>query len=220
MKKMVEKQITGLGEPTDYIFSGCREPLKPSAFEDMKSMTMNFGMTVDKCFIHCAKKAKDGAKYFGIARGRWCFCSGIPEGEIADKSKCNVKCDGKPLPGKMCGGDLGAASVYTMIDCIPETASEKANKAALKKRKLMNSFGVFENESCGEAKGNVAELDGSKVLSGSVEECKKKCWEAMGSEKCHGFTYDPLMQSCKFVMDVTDGVVKKKHGLMCYWKKQ
>jgi len=230
--KALAKQITKAGEPTDFIFSGCRKPLESDlqAFErtmDSNGFMLSLGMTLEKCFMHCASQAKKGMKYFGIARGTGCFCSPLPVGDRAVLADCDVQCDGRPSTehSEMCGGKTGAASVYTMIDCIDPSVDEIAAAEAVEKKQIKESYGVFQDQGCGDAEGNTVALgqpgSASPVLSGTVEECKAACWNPndKGAEICHGFTYDELKSSCTFVVDVFDGEMVKKLLRQCYWKK-
>merc|ERR1719316_1346382 len=156
--KALAKQITKAGEPTDFVFDGCRKPLQSDlqAFErtmDSNGFMLSLGMTIEKCFMHCAHQKEKGMKYFGIARGKWCFCAPLQVGDKAGLADCDVECDGRPSTkhSEMCGGKTGEASVYTMIDCIDPSATEIAATEAVEKKQIKESYGMFQDQGCGEA---------------------------------------------------------------------
>jgi hypothetical protein len=196
--------------PTDFVTSGCRRvkgEIK-DAYVDPSGMTHN------KCFARC--RTKKGIFVFAVMDGGTCFCSKASLGEDLTTDNCDTPCSGNL--GDFCGG-VGAASVFTMIDCLPPSAQEEKEDLLAKQADIMNSYSVFEDESCGQDKDNAAEVGGSDSLSGTEEECKVACWQAKGAGQCHGFTYDKMLAQCRFHYDVFAGSIVEKPGLTCFWKK-
>lgn len=194
---------------TDFLASGCQEI---GAVKD--EYTLQLGMNSIKCWLHCKKQV--GVKYFGLTQGHKCFCSKLRPGASTSSERCNLKCSGSPK--EHCGGKGNVASVYTMINCHERTAQEEgwlANAASLK---LADQFGSFDGQSCAQERQGLCELNGSTKMVGTPYECKLACWEAKGSEKCDGFTYNSDTERCTFFQDVLDGKVKKKSSLTCHWK--
>merc|ERR1719401_3127606 len=111
-----------------------------------------------------------------------------------------------------------AASVYTMLNCDSPTDEQAKMFKAGYVNNLLGQYAKFERESCGQSADNVAEVDGSRIMAGTIKECMLACWEKEGSEKCHGFTYDGVQSTCKFHVDIMDGKVKKDKNLSCYYK--
>jgi len=197
--------------PDDFVYSSCQQ----MPVHSIASMTLSLGMSVSKCFNHCA--GVPGAKFFALARGRECHCGAVPLGDVVHASQCDVKCVGDP--SKMCGGINNIASAYAMIDCDPPSPEEQQNEDAKRQANLINTYQVKEGRSCGHSADNSVKLDGSPVMAGSAQTCAAACWEARGAEECHGFTYDEIMDKCSFLSDVMDGEVTVKKSLKCYFKK-
>jgi len=197
-------------KPTDFLPSGCQQ-----AQEVTDTYRLDLGMTSRKCFMYCRKK--EDMKYFGVTGGGVCFCSVLPPGNAVEKKKCDLKCSGSPR--EICGGMHRVSTVYTMVSCDKKTAEEKGYLATARRVKLTKLYGSFSAQSCGQAKNNHAEIDGSTKMLGSPDECKVACFEGKGSEKCDGFSYNKVLGRCRFYKDALHGNPKMKEGLTCYWKK-
>jgi len=197
-------------KPTDFLPSGCQQ-----AQEVTDTYKLDLGMSSRACFMYCRKK--EGTKYFGVTGGGVCFCSVLPPGRAVAKKECDLKCSGNPR--EICGGVNRVSSVYTMVNCDKKTDEEKGYLATAKRVKLTKLYGSFDAQSCGQAKNNHAEIDGSTKMLGSPDECKVACFEGKGAEKCDGFTYNKVLGRCRFFKDVLHGEHKMKEGLTCYWKK-
>jgi len=199
------------GIPTHYTASGCRK-----VSETYGKVTNPYGgatMSVARCFAFCAKRK--GVSYFGLTGGNQCSCGASYVGPSVGESSCESACPGNPR--EMCGGIEGT-SLYVMYDCTKDTKEEVEKEKADKKKALINSYGAFDGETCGQDKDNVVKLDDKGYLSGSVDKCKIACWTAKGAEGCHGFTYDAVTSKCTFHYDVTAGSVKKNAKASCYFK--
>lgn len=200
------------GTPTHYTSSGCK---KINKVYSKVTSDYSASMSVSRCFAFCAKR--QGVSYFGINDGDKCWCgSAIDASELGSKS-CDKPCPGNP--DDMCGGIQGT-SVFTMFDCTNATKAEIAKEKEADKQALLNAYGSFSGETCGQAKNNVLQLDGKGYISGSLETCKLACWKGKGAEECHGFTYDALMSKCTFHYDVTAGKATKNAKASCYFKIQ
>jgi len=196
--------------PTDFLLSGCQQ-----AKEVKTPFMLPMGMTKTQCFINCQKQK--GMKYFAMTTGSTCFCSAVPPGTKIGSKECDMPCTGNPH--EICGGLHNIASVYTMMDCTPPTPQEKGFLAHARFNKLASLYERLENQSCAQKKNNACELNGSTKMNGTPDQCKIACWEAKGSAKCDGFTYNKVVSRCTFFKDVLDGEVKQKVGLECYYKK-
>jgi hypothetical protein len=196
--------------PTTFMYSGCMQ-----AKEIKDELISPLGMSSAKCFTRCKKQGD--AKYFGLTGGGMCYCTQLPPGSMVNPSKCDIKCSGNPK--EKCGGINKLSSVYTMMDCTPPTDQEKKWLGMARDQKLMSLYGELEGQSCAQKKNNVATISGSSKMFGSPEKCKLACYDAPGSETCDGFTYSKLLSRCTFYKDVTEGRIKKKVGLACYFKK-
>jgi hypothetical protein len=199
------------GTPTHFQASGCKKVSK--AYNEVKSTVGASSMSVGRCFAFCS--GRKGFSYFGLSNGGDCMCATAIDATAMDSGACDKPCAGKP--SDICGGIEGT-SMYIMIDCTPDTQSEKDAKRAEQKEALISSYGSFEGQTCGQEEKNVVNLNDKGFLSGSVETCKLACWEAKGAEECHGFTYESLTQKCTFHIDVTAGDVKKDPKTECYFK--
>jgi len=199
------------GTPTHFQSSGCKKVSK--AYNEVKSTVGASSMSVGRCFAFCS--GRKGFSYFGLSNGGDCMCATAIDATAMDSGACDKPCAGRPTD--TCGGIEGT-SMYVMIDCTPDTQSEKDAKRAEQKEALISSYGSFEGQTCGQEAKNVVELNDKGSLSGSVETCKLACWEAKGAESCHGFTYESLTQKCTFHIDVTAGDVKKDPKTECYFK--
>lgn len=210
-----EAQRTQAGLPTDYTTNGCRQAVMPVRKDTFRAP----GMSLEVCFTHCGRMR--GMHYFSVTRGDTCFCSEAPPGKPGESEDCDVKCDGNPE--EYCGGfstaALGYFSVYTMVDCLPPGAEELKQDAAARLARLQALYANSQHESCGEAKGNLAKIDGSSTLAGSVTECQQACIGAKGAQNCHGFTYDARRSKCVFHVDAFSGVRTKNDFFTCYYKK-
>lgn len=191
--------------PTDFVYSSC---LKVHNIEDGHPSS---SMVPRTCFMHCAEE--NGAKYFGITKGGVCFCWDQKHGEEVSGKQCNAKCSGNLR--ETCGGDE-TASVFTMIDC---KKTPELHLASARARKLASLYESREGESCGQAKNNLCELNGSSRMLGTIDECKLACWDGKGADGCDGFTYNKVLKRCTFYKDVLDGETRKKDGLQCFFKK-
>jgi len=204
---------TQAGAPTDYSHHGCRdflvEPLKSSVF------VLSRGMTLSKCFAHCAKAT--GMHYFALGRGDMCFCSETPPGESASPENCDLTCSGNIKEN--CGGFSTFASVYTMIDCIKPSSEALKEDAKARIARVRALYSVRKSHSCGRAKGNDVDVDGGKVMVAAPQQCKEVCLAGNGAGKCHGFTYDAAQKKCTFHLDAYWGPTTKDPYFSCYFKK-
>lgn len=208
-------------QPTDFTLRGCMSvpavPLEPVMEERMR-------MTVGRCFAFCSLKR--GMGFFAITGGSKCWCGPVYEGTNAEAGECSAACSGDGAPG--CGGPPGAsgdyADVYVMFDCAENTEEEKELIWQEKHNDTMAAYESFPGQTCGQALENKAEVAmGVDALSsthvGTVEECKNLCMHGRGSEMCHGFTYNEVLQKCTFHPDVLDGQVDRTDGAECYFKR-
>ncbi|CAK0845269.1 unnamed protein product [Prorocentrum cordatum] len=208
-------------QPTDFTLRGCMSvpavPLEPAVEERMR-------MTVSRCFAFCSMKR--GMGFFAIAEGSKCWCGLVYEGTKTEAGNCSTACSGDGAPG--CGGPMGAsgtyADVYIMFDCAENTEEEEELLRQEKHNDTMGAYASFPRQTCGQALENKVDVAmGVDVLSnthvGTVEECKNLCMHGRGSEFCHGFTYNEVIQKCTFHPDVLDGQVEKADGMECYFKK-
>merc|ERR1719421_2825527 len=168
-------------------------------------------VTTNECFVFC--KTQEGTKYFGTTDGKSCWCAKLYDGPKMSQLQCNKPCAGDTT--KMCGG-IQTASVYVMFDCTPPTTAEKAAAAEKAKQKILSSYAIFKDQTCGQAAKNTMKVDGQVTKVGSVDACKIACGKAMG---CHGFTYEKAGTRCLFHPDVLHGNVTMKKGADCYFQK-
>lgn len=198
------------GRPTNYRESGC---WKTSKVVDEIVYDGSSAMSIEECFAFCS--FKKAAHYFGVSEGKKCWCGSIWHGDKKGAKSCDSTCDGNDL--QKCGG-IDATSVYVMYDCTVDSAEEK--KAAQKEKtdELLNSFGAFTEQTCGQADESKTEVDGAESKVGSIDDCKLACWQAKGAETCHGFTYDEDSEKCTFHQDILDGDVVYKPRTTCYFK--
>jgi len=219
LEKLIPKPAGPTGPPgmTSYLPSGCRRTFAElDSYIANTAFTRSLGMSLDKCFLHC--KLEEGMKYFAVTKGTTCICAPIIPGTLVSDGQCEQQCSGNAL--EMCGGVAGAMSVFTMIDCAAPSMGERLKDLAEGAAATSKSYGKFDSQTCGDAKDNLAELNGSAKLSGTVEQCKTACWEAKGADTCHGFSYDSVKSQCTFHTDVlAEGERKQKSGYACYWKK-
>jgi len=203
--------------PTGYLSSGCRHIYSElNSYIESTGLQSYTGMTLSKCFLHC--KAKEGMKYFSVALGHTCFCSPVAPGTVVGEGECYQPCPGEEK--EICGGDAAsdAASTYNLLDCGFKGTAEiwaEAEQAKIETYMSYSSFG----QSCGHAKDNLVEVNGSPKMAGKVEDCKVACWEGKGAENCHGFNYDAMIEQCTFYIDVLAGEWTTKAGVSCYFKK-
>lgn len=211
--KLAAAQRTNAGVPTDYTEHGClalvAQPVKEEVF------VLARGMTLAKCFTHCAKTK--GQHYFAVTRGDSCLCSATPPGNLASPNNCDLRCSGNTE--EYCGGFSSYASVYTMIDCLPPGPQEQKEDKAARDARLRAMYSERKSESCGQAKGNEVEVDGSAVFTGYPKECLQACLAGKGAGKCHGFTYNTLLSKCTFHLDVFWGNSTKDPHSSCYFKR-
>lgn len=193
--------------PSDYMHGGCQH----LDGEVKHGYTRQAGMTKTFCFSHCSKKK--GNRYFGLTKGGVCFCSKLPIGDKTSSKLCDTKCSGNVR--EICGGS-GVATVYTMINC---GSTNPQHLQSERTQKLTSLYGMMQGQSCGQSKNNVLELDGSTKMLGSPDECKLACWDAKGSRRCNGFSYNSIVGRCTFFKDVLNGKVVKKETLTCYFKE-
>ena len=62
-------------------------------------------MTLELCDSYC-----DGYDFFGVSRGKECYCGNDAFGKTGPSDDCNVACTGKEQ--EICGGEAGV-SIYT-----------------------------------------------------------------------------------------------------------
>lgn len=198
------------GSPTHYRPSGC---WRTTGVEDKVVYDGYQLVSHEECFAFCA--AQKGMHYFGVAEGSDCWCGSIWHGSQLDDKSCDETCGGNDL--QKCGG-IDAANVFVMYDCTEDSAEQKAAVAQEATNKLLDSFGAFTGQTCGQGEDSKAEVDGAENKIGSVDDCKLACWNAPGAETCHGFTYDEDSEKCTFHQDVLDGDVVFKPRTQCYFK--
>jgi len=201
------------GVPTDFSEHGCLDTSTQPVKADV--LVLARGMTLAKCFTHCAKTK--GMYYFALTRGDSCFCSATPPGVTSSPNNCDLHCSGHPE--EYCGGWSTFASVYTMIDCLPPGPQEKREDAAARSKRLRALYSKKASQSCGQAKGNQVEVDGSPVYTGYPKDCEQMCLAGKGGGKCHGFTYDSKFSRCTFHLDAFWGNATKDPHSTCYYKK-
>lgn len=193
--------------PSDYMPGGCQH----LDVEVKHGYTRQAGMTPTFCFSHCRKTK--GNRYFGLTKGGVCFCSKLPIGEKVSSKLCDAKCSGDVR--KTCGG-IGAATVYTMMNC---GSNNPQHLQSERSQKLASLYGSMKGQSCGQSRNNVAELNGSTKMNGTPDECKLACWDAKGADRCNGFTYNSIVGRCTFFKDVLNGKTTKAETLTCYFKE-
>lgn len=209
--KLAEEQRTKAGMPTAFSGGRCLEfPVQP-----LNPLVLARDMSLGKCFAHCAKTK--GMSYFSVTRGDSCFCSATPPGEPADSMNCDLTCSGST--GESCGGFSNFASVYTMIDCLPPGPQELKEDEIARTARLRALYTRNSSQSCGQAKGNDIEVDGSTIFTGYPHQCEQMCLAGKGAGKCHGFTYNEKKVRCTFHMDAFWGEISKDPHSSCYFKK-
>lgn len=185
--------------------SGCVKTTKLTGKVDIEAP---YGkMDIRVCYAACSKKEFE---YFGLTDGEKCWCASLYEGSELEADQCNIPCEGNKQ--QMCGGD-GLASVYITFKCDVENSTAPEDTS-----KILHTYGSFKDESCGQAEDNEVPVDGSAKFAGSVDDCKKKCSMASGSQECHGFTFDSQLGQCTFHFDVVSGKVEKAEQFTCYFK--
>lgn len=199
------------GVPTHYEPSGCKNVKK--VYSEVKNTQGFTSMSVERCFGFCSKRK--GMVYFGVHHADECWCGEAFDGSPMEDRACDEVCPG--APDEKCGGIEGT-NVYVMIDCVDATQAEIDAEKEEKKQALLNSYGSWTEESCGQDSDNVLQLDGAGHKTGTVDDCKLACWEGHGAEECHGFSYDSTTSKCTFHFDVTAGKVEKGKSFACYWK--
>lgn len=201
-------------QPTDFTPRGCVE-MKVVPEEVHQDA---FRMTVSRCFAFCSMKR--GMGFFGITKGKECWCASSYEGTKADKERCSLKCPGDSELG--CGGAASVSSlysnVYLMFDCAENTEEEKNIIQQEKYDETMHSYSILPDQTCGGADSNKIEVDGGVTFVGSPEECKIMCMHGSGNVECHGFSYNKVLQRCTFHPDVMDGPVEKTSDTDCWFK--
>lgn len=198
------------GKPTSYRANGC---WRTSNVNDESVYDGYHSMSIEECFAFCS--FKKGAKYFGVSEGNKCWCGSIWHGDELDAKSCDASCAGNDL--QKCGG-IDATNVYVMYDCTEDTPAEKKATTKEEKDELLNSFGAFTEQTCGQAAASKTKVGGSETKVGSLDQCKLACWQAAGAETCHGFTYEEDSEKCTFHQDVLDGDVVYKPRTACYFK--
>jgi len=210
-KALAVAQRTKAGIPTDFVDHGCLD----FAILPVNMFVLSRGMTLEKCFAHCAKTK--GMHYFAVTHGDRCFCSETSPGTAASTDNCDLKCTGNIQA--FCGGFSTYASVYTMIDCLPPGPKEVKQDMAARSARLRGLYSKRKSESCGRAKGNEVEVDGSRIMVGTPKRCEEVCLSGRGAGKCHGFTFNALKSMCTFHMDILWGKPDKNPHFSCYFKK-
>eukprot|EP00747_Dinoflagellata_sp_TGD_P165578 gnl/TRDRNA2_/TRDRNA2_187031_c0_seq1.p1 gnl/TRDRNA2_/TRDRNA2_187031_c0~~gnl/TRDRNA2_/TRDRNA2_187031_c0_seq1.p1 ORF type:complete len:245 (+),score=62.64 gnl/TRDRNA2_/TRDRNA2_187031_c0_seq1:86-820(+) len=199
------------GDPTDYAFHACFHEVN---FANEVKLS-EYDMTLSKCFTFCQTKKVD---WFGVTKGTDCLCMSHYDGAEVKPSKCDEPCRGNKQ--EMCGSEYGHTSVYVTFDCTPPTPEEIAAEKKAAMEKLLKSYNVWEEQTCGQGKdGNKHKVNGKETMIGSVDECKVACMEGTGSLECHGFTYEEEMSKCTWHTDVMNGKVLDKKKTSCYFKK-
>merc|ERR1719399_459310 len=72
---------------TDFRYSGC---IKISSLHEEIEYTGSRLVTVNDCFAFCMKKP--GKQYFGVSKGKRCWCAALHEGPRVEDSKCDYPC--------------------------------------------------------------------------------------------------------------------------------
>merc|ERR1719265_2942958 len=156
-----------------------------------------------------------------------------PIGVLSSQKVCEDSCTGSPdCKFYLWKDEPGANSRYacatfkncdeenTFLDGSPTIYEKTLTDAKVHEDTMLilNAYGSFKDESCGQAEKNQVEVGGAVKLAGSVDECKMKCSTATGSQECHGFTFDSQLGQCTFHYDVVSGEVKKAEKFTCFFK--
>jgi len=196
---------------SDFVSSGCRRT-DSDLFTYAKVGLMSLG----RCFTYCS--GQEGMKYFALTKGSNCICTKVPPGEYISSKHCDSKCSDNSK--ETCGGIAGATSVYTMIDCASPSPRKQQKMIEGRIVQMVDSYDSFDGEACGDAEdADLADLDGSPKLAGTLQECKVACWQAKGADVCRGFTYDKVQSKCTFHTDVSDQKRIKNWRVSCHFKK-
>lgn len=203
----------------DYMYYGCQESRQ---LIDAVEKDDPLSMTVERCFIFCSSHA--GKVFFGVERGRKCWCAPSFHGVQLEQSHCNTPCDGNR--GQMCGGDFGAASVHVIFNCQQRPPTEPEILYDVKhEQSCGGSFGGGQTLQFLQAKarpptedeygGHRVSVDGSETLVGETEDCQKAC---NSSHECGAFTYDTFMKKCTFLVAGDEDYAIRVDHLACYFK--
>lgn len=147
-----------------------------------------------------------------------------PEGFLATGAILGLKQGKETVPFHIYVKDFSAGKVRFVMrkPCRAGIfVAERQDDAMLEAREreiLLNSYGAFSDQTCGQDKGNVLQIGEATPLKGTLDTCKLACWNGQGAMKCHGFTYEWEKQLCTFHIDVTFGPVIKQNRTDCYWK--